>query len=293
MSFKLKKIFLVQFCLSNLMISFSSNAEDIKPSKAINAPTSSFAASSGAGASAPGDASVMDANPAILPALKKQYSVFGGGSWQKDFDLIEAGVFDSTTTPVAMVFRGRETIPNDTRTRDRSFKVGLGYQIPSIPNLSVGLSGEYQQLSLFENWSWKKDNYLMGAGLFYQINLSPENPLFLGLSTNGLFDKYNANITDVGVSIVTLNKYVTLSTDALIDSNNGFQSVVGGINIATESYFDLKGSIGYNPNHSRFFWGSGIFFKAPVLHLYYTLVKTDSDDTTIRQTAGVELAFSL
>ena len=93
----------------------------------------------------------------------------------------------------------------------------------------------------------------MGAGLFYQINLSPENPLFLGLSTNGLFDKYNANITDVGVSIVTLNKYVTLSTDALIDSNNGFQSVVGGINIATESYFDLKGSIGYNPNHSRFF----------------------------------------
>lgn len=293
MSFKLKKIFLVQLCLSNFCISFSVFAADPKPSKVLTAPTSSFAALSGAGASASGDASMLDANPAILPALKRQYFVFGGGSWQSNFDLVEAGVFDSTTTSVAMVIRGREIIPNDERARDRSFKVGLGYQIPAIDNLSLGISGEFQQISLFENWAWRKENYLMGVGLFYQINIPNGNPIFLGLSSNGLFDKYNANIVDVGISTVTLDKFVILNADALFNSDNGFQSIVGGVSIVAQTYFDLKGSIGYNPNQGRFFWGSGIFFKAPVLHLYYTLVKTDSDDTTLRQTAGVELAFSL
>ena len=292
MSLKLKKIFLVQFCFLNFVISFYAFASDPKPSKTITAPTSSFAASSGAGASAPGDASMMDANPAILPALKKQYSVFGGTSWQNDFDLIEAGIFDSTTTPVSMVIRGRETIPSDKISRDRSLKIGLGYQIPAIPNLSVGGSFEYQQLSLFKIWDWKSENYLMGAGLFYQLNVIDNNPIFLGLSTKGLFDKYNDNIVDIGASIVTLNNLVTLNSDALFDSNNGFQSIVSGANIA-KTFLELKGSLGYNPTKARIFWGSGIFFKAPVLHIYYTLVKADSDDTTIRQTAGVELAFSL
>ena len=292
MSFKLKKINLVQYCLSSIFFSISAFAEAVQPSPALTVPTSSFAASSGAGASAPGDASMMDANPAILPALKRQYSVFGGTSWQSNFDLVEAGVFDSSTTPVAMVIRGRETIPNDT-TRDRSFKVGLGYQIPTLKNLSVGLSGEYQQVSLTDVWTWQNTNYRMGAGLFYQINVPSGEPIFFGLSTNGLFDKYNASIIDVGVSTVTLNGFYSLNADVLFDSLNGFQSVVGGVSILAQTYFDIKGSIGYNPKQARFFWGSGIFFKAPVLHLYYTLVKTDSDDTTLRQTAGVELAFSL
>ncbi len=293
MSFKLKKIILVQFCFSTLFFSISAFANEVKPSSALTAPTSSFAALSGAGASAPGDASMMDANPAILPALKKQYSVFGGTSWQSNFDLIEAGVFDSTTTPVAMVIRGRETIPNDTISRDRSFKVGLGYQIPALKNLSLGVSGEYQQLGLTDRWAWQNTNYRMGAGLFYQLNVPSGEPIFFGLSTNGLFDKYNASIIDVGVSTVTLDRFYTLNADALFDSVNGFQSVVGGVSILIQTYFDIKGSIGYNPKQARFFWGSGIYFKAPVLHLYYTLVKTDSDDTTLRQTAGVELAFSL
>ncbi|APJ04673.1 hypothetical protein [Silvanigrella aquatica] len=292
MSFKLKKIILVQFCFSILFISHSAFADNVKPSAALNVPTSSFAAGSGAGASAPGDASVMDANPAILPALKKQYSVFGGTSWQNYFDLLEAGVFDSTTTPVAMVIRGRQTIPNET-SRDRSFKAAFGYQIPAIPNLSVGLSGEYQQLGLTDSWQWQNSNYRMGAGLFYQINTSWQQPFFLGLSTNGLFDKYNASIIDVGVSTVALNQFYTLNADVLFDSKNGFQSVIGGVNILAQTFFELKGSVGYNPKNERFFWGSGIFFKGPLLHLYYTLVKTDSDDTTLRQTAGVELAFSL
>lgn len=293
MSFKLKKIILVQFCFSNLFFLISAFADTAVPSPALTAPTSSFAALSGAGASAPGDASMMDANPAVLPALKKQYTVFGGTSWQSNFDLVEVGVFDSTTTPIAMVLRGRETIPNDINSRDRSFKVGLGYQIPSIKNLSVGISGEYQQLALKDLWAWQNTNYRMGAGLFYQVNLLNRNPIFFGLSANSLFDKYNANMIDAGVSTVALNRFYTFNADALFDSVNGFQSVVGGINILAQTYFDIKGSIGYNPKQARFFWGSGIFFNAPVLHLYYTLVKTDSDDTTLRQTAGVELAFSL
>ncbi len=293
MSFKLKKIILVQFCFSALFFSIPAFADEVKPSSVLTAPTSSFAASSGAGASAPGDASMMDANPAILPALKKQYSLFGGTSWQSNFDLIEAGVFDSTTTPVAMVIRGRETIPNDTTSRDRSFKAALGYQIPAFKNLSLGLSGEYQQLSLTDRWAWQNTNYRMGAGLFYQVIVPSGEPIFFGLSTNGLFDKYNASIIDVGVSTVTLDRFYTLNADALFDSVNGFQSFVGGVSILIQTYFDIKGSIGYNPKQARLFWGSGIYFKAPVLHLYYTLVKTDTDDTTLRQTAGVELAFSL
>jgi hypothetical protein len=292
MPFKLKKIILVQFCFSSLFFSISAFADDVKPSSTLIAPTASFAASSGAGASAPGDASMMDANPAILPALKKQYSVFGGTSWQSNFDLIEVGVFDSTTTPVSMVIRGRETIPNQV-SRDRSFKVGLGYQIPALSNLSAGISAEYQQVGLTDNWAWQKTNYRVGAGLFYQLNIPSGEPIFFGLSSNGLFDKYNATTFDLGISTVTLNRFYTINADVLFDSETGYQSVVGGVNILIQTYFDVKGSIGYNSKQARLFGGAGIYFKAPVLHLYYTLVKTDSDDTTLRQTAGVELAFSL
>jgi hypothetical protein len=293
MSFKLKNIFLVQFCFSSMLISFKAFAIEVKPASALTAPTSSFAAASGAGASSPGDASMMDANPAILPALKKQYSVFGGTSWKSEFDLVEAGVFDSTTTPVSMVIRARETLPSDTVSRDRSFKLGLGYQIPQLKNLSIGITGEYQQLALYERWAWQNTNYRMGAGLFYQMNTSFGTPIFWGLSTSGLFDKYDAKVIDAGIATALLNGFYIINVDTLFDSKNGLQSIVSGLSIIAQTFFELKGSVGYNLYQDRFFWGTGVFFKAPVLHLYYTLVKTDSDDTTLRQTAGVEFAFSL
>lgn len=288
MFFKLKKIILVQFCFFFFFFTFSVFAAH----DTLIAPTSSFAASSAAGASAPGNESMSDANPAILPALKRQYSVFGGASWQSSLDLVEVGVFDSITTPVAMVIRGRETIPYDI-PRDRSFKAAIGYQIPMIPNLSLGIAGEYQQFNLTEVWSWQDTNYRFDTGAFYQINSLSSGPIFLGLSAKGLFDKYNPSIVDIGISKVTLNGFYTFNIDTLLNSKSGFQSVVGGVNILIQTYFDIKGSIGYNPKEDRFFWGAGIFFKSPVFHLYYTLVRTDSNDTTIRQTAGVELVFSL
>lgn len=293
MSFKLKKIFLVQFCLCILNLSVSAFGSEVKPSQVLNAPTSYLSAASGAGAAAPGDISMLDANPAILPALKKQYSVFGGTSWQEKLDLIEAGVFDSTTTPVAMALRARETIPSDTVTRDRSFTTAVGYQLPFLSNLSLGLSFEYQQLSLSKIWAWQKQNYRLGLGAFYQINTPWKNPIFLGASTKGLFDKYNTTLTDIGISTTAFENYFTFSLDGLIDSKKGFQSIVSGVNVILSNFFEFRGSLGYNPKQDRIFWGSGIFFKGPVLHLYYTLVKTDSDDTTLRQTAGLELAFSI
>ena len=293
MSFKLKKIFFVQFCLSILGISNQALPADIRPSSVLTLPTSYLAAGSGAGASAPGDASMLDANPAILPALKKQYSVFGSGSWQNKLDLVEAGVFDSTTTPIAMAIRARETIPTDTLTRDRSFTAAAGYQLPFLTNLSLGLSFEYQQLSLIDKWAWQNENYRLGVGAFYQVNTPWKNPIFLGVGTRGLFDKYNSNITNVGISTYAFDNYFTFNVDGLIDSKSGFQSLITGVNILIQTYFELRGSIGYNPKQDRIFWGSGIFFKGPVLHLYYTLVKIDSDDTTLRQTAGLELAFSI
>ncbi len=309
MSFKLKKIFLVQFCLSVLAISSGVFATEIKPSDTIYQSTSYFAASSSAGAASVGyddsnggrgyfitggDASMMNANPAILAILKQQYTVFGNASWQNNLDLIEAGIFDSSVTPVAFALTARETIPSDTRTRDRSFKAGAAYRLKDfLNNLSLGLSFEYQQLSLTDKWAWQNENYLMGVGAIYRINTPWDKLIFLGLSQKGLFDKYNSSVTDVGVSTAAFENYYIFNLDALIDSKKGFQSVVTGVNIVLPQYFELRGSIGYNPKQDRIFWGSGIFFKGPLLHLYYTLVKTDSDDTTLRQTAGLELAFSI
>ncbi len=309
MSFKLKKIFLVQLCLSVLIISFGVFAAEIKPSDTLYLPTSYFAASSGAGASfvgdiesptkgkdglSRGDVSMMAANPATLAALKKQYTVFGNASWQYNLDLVEAGVFDSTVTSVAFALAARETLPTETRTRDRSIKVAAAYQLKDIfDDLILGLSYDFQQLSLTDKWAWQNDNHLMGVGALYRIKSPWDKYIFLGLSQKGLFDKYNSSLTDVGVSTTAFENYYIFNIDALIDSKKGFQSVVTGVNIVLPQYFELKGSIGYNPKQDRIFWGSGIFFKGPLLHLYYTLVKTDSDDTTLRQTAGLELAFSI
>ncbi|WP_186647818.1 hypothetical protein [Fluviispira vulneris] len=293
MSFKLKNIIFVQCCLSNIFFQELSFADTPKPSYALMSPSSTFAALSGAGAAAPGDASMVDANPAILPALKKEYYLFGGTAWQKQADMVEFGIFDSYLTPVATVLRARETLSSDDIERDRRFTLGLAYQIPEIKNLSIGLSFEYQQLILTEKWKWQAENYRMGAGLFYQIDLASGRPIFLGLSSLGMFDKYNPTSFDAGISTVVLDGYYTLSADALFDSKSGFLSAVGGFNVAVHRFFDIKGSVGYNPNESRFFWGTGIFFNGPVLRLYYTLVKTDSDDTTLRQTAGAQVALSL
>lgn len=292
MSLKLKKIILVQFCFLNLIYFIPAFSHDFSPSDALNRPSSSLAASSGAGASAPGDASMMDANPAILPALKRQYTLSTGMAWSSKIDSFEVSAFDSTLPPLAMAIRVRETIPNGT-SRDRSIKVGLGYKLPNVSNLSLGLSFDYQQINLTELWKWNENNYRVGLGAFYQINLNSDSPIFLGLSTNGLFDKYNAKTFDFGVSTFLLDQSVNLSSDVLFDTKNGLQSFVGGLTFITKVFLEVKGSVGYNPKFSRFFWGSGIFLKSPVLHVYYTLVKNDSNDTTLKQTAGIEFALSL
>ncbi|KAB8028099.1 hypothetical protein [Fluviispira multicolorata] len=293
MSFKLKNIIFVQCCLANFLMQSQTFADTPKSFYSLMSPTSTFAALSGAGAAAPGDASMVDANPALLPALKKEYYFFGGAALQNQVDLMELGIFDSSSTPIAAVFRARETFLNDDINRDRRFTLGLAYQMTQIKNLSIGVSGEYQQLNLSEKWKWDKENYRIGAGLFYQIDLASGRPIFLGLSSNGMFDKFNPTVFDAGVSTVILDGYYTVNADALFDSNSGFLSAVSGLNVAVHKFFDIKGSVGYNPRESRFFWGTGIFFNGPVLRLYYTLVKTDSNDTTLRQTAGAQIALSL
>jgi hypothetical protein len=68
---------------------------------------------------------------------------------------------------------------------------------------------------------------------------------------------------------------------------------VWGLNLQPNLFFELRSHVGYNLKKAHFFGGGGLFLKAPILHLYYTLVKTNLDDTTLRQTTGVELSFSI
>lgn len=291
MSFKLKNIILVQSSFYALNCGTCCFAAETKTSNALNAPHSTLSALSNAGAAAPGDASMVDANPALLAAFKKEYYFFSGVAWQNEFESFEIGAFDSTTSSLAASLKVRQTIPNGI-AKDRSFQLGLGYQIPQIQNLSIGLSGEYQQLSLIETWSSNQKNFNLGTGVLYQINFNDSSPLFLGLSSRKIFDRESATTFDFGLSKNVLNGFYTLSADTLLNSKNGLQSLVSGMSITINKFFDIKGSIGYNPKMNEFFWGSGIFFNGPVLRVYYTLVKPDSSDKTLRQTAGVHLALS-
>ena len=108
---------------------------------------------------------MMAANPATLAALKKQYTVFGNASWQYNLDLVEAGFLILLLLQLLSALAARETLPTETRTRDRSIKVAAAYQLKDIfDDLILGLSYDFQQLSLTDKWVWQNDNHLMGVG---------------------------------------------------------------------------------------------------------------------------------
>ena len=261
-----------------------------RPSEQLTTPTASYQALSGAGAAAPGDVSQMDANPAILPALTKQYTLFGGTSWETHPDLLEAGVFDSMTSPVAAALRIRQTIPETPLSRDRRATLAMAYQLPRS-GWSIGAMGDYEQLKVDGLTNEEETNAFGGVGVFYNMKKPNLPPLFAGVGVTHLGDSFDPTRYDVGLG-TSLNAY-DLSIDALADDDGGFKAYTGGLGIRANNFLELKASLGYNTEGERSFWGAGAFFKAPVLHLFYTLGKPDQDDAKVRQFLGLELSFSI
>lgn len=289
MFFKLKNIPFVQLFTYIAFWNVSAYAEN----PALRIPTGTLAAMSNAGAAASGDQSVVDINPAILPALKKQYTLFGNTAFQNQFNLIELGIFDSKTSAFSAVVKARETLPDSSTTRDRRATLGLAYQIPDT-HLSFGLSGDYELIDLSSNFVYSTVNSFMGAGVLYQWSFSEEHSLFLGASLTRLFDRVNPSVVDLGISTALFKGFYTFSLDALLNNISGTQSFAAGLNIAANEFLDIRGSFGYNPKDQNTFWGAGVFFNAPILHLYYTVSLFDTNvvsTTSPTQTAGLALVF--
>jgi hypothetical protein len=302
MKFQYKSFFFIfvklYFCFLGILFfqinswGSSFSLQEIPPSKSLSLPTASLAAYSGVGAASPGDYSSADVNPAILSALKRQYTIFGDTAWQRHINLMDVGVLDSTTTHVATLIRVRESVPSDEDTRDRRFGLGLSFRVPKT-SLSVGLSLDYEELMLSSLTSYKAENFFGGAGLFYEYVTKSERPIFAGVSINRLFDTYNDPNYDAGLATAFLKGFYTVGIDGLFTSLSGLQKVVSTMSIAANPFLDLKGSYGYDILAKKQVWGAGIFFKAPVLHLFYTFANSDSSDTTtLRQTAGFAFNFA-
>jgi hypothetical protein len=256
----------------------------------LDAPTGTWAALSGGGVAAAGDSSVIDVNPALLAAIEKQYTLFGAMSKQTHVNLWEAGILDNTTSALAGEIRVRQTIPNETG-RDRRISAALAGQVEKT-NLSLGLGITWDQFGLnTTDFKYDSDNWSVSPGLLYQKTFRSGVPMFFGLSLVKLGDKYDPNYLYAGLSTSLFNRILSLNMDTRTSSESGFVSVIGGATVTAHDFLELRGSGGYNPRDARSFWGTGIFFNAPILHLYYTVARLDMDDTTVRHTLGLALSF--
>lgn len=292
MLFKLDRLRFVGLFTFALFFNSRTFAEDRKPSYALDLPVSTSAAMNGVGAAAPGDVSVMDVNPALLSAIKKQYTLFGDTGWQKYLDVWDAGVFDSVSSPVAAALRARQSVPEET-SRDVRYTLALAYQIPKT-NVSFGVSGNMEHLGVSNYWSEHEDErYFFGTGVFYTYHFASGRPLFLGASVNKIFDKLLPVTADLGAAVPFFDGIYTASFDVLTNAKSGTRNFTAGLGIAVNPFFDLKGSVGYTPKDSRTFWGGGIFFNAPLLHLYYTFAKMDAEERELRHSAGCQLTFTM
>lgn len=264
----------------------------VPPSASLYLPTASLSAYSGVGAAAPGDYSAVDVNPAIMSALKKQYTLFGNTAWQTNDKLIELGVFDNSTTQVSTLIRIRESVPNQDDTRDRRYTLGISYQIPKT-HISFGISLDYEQLTLTNLTSSKDFNYFAGTGFLYEYTMTSGRPIFIGGGMNRIFDAYGSIIYDVGISTTFLEGFYSISLDTLSSNLSGLNKIVGSLDIIANHFLDLKGSYGYATRDQKAVWGGGVFFHGPVLQLFYTFASSDSNaSSTLRQTAGCALNFN-
>lgn len=291
MYFKLKFFSIVQIP-TLFFISFGclNQARSIAPSL-LESPAGTANASSGTGVAAPGDASVGDINPALLPVIKKQYTIFTNGSYSKDFDALEFGLLDSLmSSEVAALVRVRETIPSDLIKRDRRASLALGYE-PKNSAFSVGMIANYDWLELLALRKYESSNWNLGLGGLYKLHLASGHYLFFGTSLLRLFDSKEKPFIDTGMSLEAFDGFYTFHGDLVASTVSGVQKGVIGIILHTKNYLDLRGSVGFNPENRRVFWGSGIYFGGPRINLYYSIARVDDDDTTPRQVAGLSISF--
>jgi hypothetical protein len=286
-------LFFLSFIFFQLKTSASTFVDNvIPPSSSLYLPTASLAAYNGLGAAAPGDYSSAEVNPAIMSALKKQYTVFGDTSWQRSANLVDFGVIDSTTTKIATLIRIRESIPNTPDLRDRRYTLGFSYQVPQT-DFSLGLTMDYEQLTITNLTSSDSSNFFTGAGVLYELFSKSVQPIFLGIGINRIFDAYSPIQYDTGISTTFFDGFYTISMDALTTNLSGLQKIVGSMAIETNKFLDFKGSYGYLTREKKNVWAAGLFFRAPVLQLFYTFASSDSSDTTsLRQSAGCALNFA-
>ena len=279
--------------MSSTLPAFADTVKVLPPSHYLTEPTASLAAYSGLGAAMPGDYSAIDVNPAIMSAFRNQYLIFADTAKDAHTGLLDFGVLDSASTEVAASVRFRQSIPGYEEQRDRRLSLALSYEIPKT-NLSLGVSFDYEQLSLSSFSKYNDSNYFGGIGFLYEYITSSGRPFFVGVGVNHISDSYIPVQYDIGLSTTFFDGFYAISLDTLLASEGGLQQVSSGLDIIANRFLDLKGSFGYRPKIKKNVWGAGIFFHAPVLQVFYTFASSDSNVTTkIRQTAGLALNFAM
>ncbi|MBX9704042.1 MAG: hypothetical protein K2X39_07795 [Silvanigrellaceae bacterium] len=288
------KSYIPIFCFLNFIQFFFSAASDarVNPSPALNSNTGNLAAFSGGGYASTADISFTDSNPAGLAVLDRQYIFTSATTFHSQgFQLYEVGNFDSVNTDIAGALRLRQTNLS-TGSIDRRLTLGLAYKLEWLGNFALGLSGDYSQIDVRQNWRGVGDNFNGRVGLFYGFKLL-DIPVNFGVAGGGLFDKYVAKNLGIGLSTVGLRGFYIFNVDMLMNSLDGINQLMSGVTIFAQQYLDIKASYGYNLKNKKSFGAGGFFLKSEIIRMYYVLMRENSPDKYIKHSFGLDILIAL
>lgn len=288
----LKNFLLLSLCVLLYGIFFSGTAHATEDSRLyLNFPFASAQALSRGGVAAPGDASSLNVNPALLSVSQKNYEIYSQYGFAGHINSLNLGVKDAVSSPVAAAFQIQQLFGNSSKKRQRRFSLGLSYLLNEIP-LSLGMSVNFDQYNLVEITDGGDDSrFSANFGAVYELHIK-EQPVFAGFSIRGINDPIMPTIYNLGLSTPFYDGIYFLNVDSSVDAKQSWREQAG-IQVHANKYLDIKGSVGYNVSSHTPYYGAGIFFNAPVLHVYYSVAKIDLGDKTFWQTAGISINLAM
>jgi hypothetical protein len=112
--------------------------------------------------------------------------------------------------------------------------------------------------------------------------------VFLGLSSDGLYDSTDTpKDHGAGVSI-QLGQYFLFNGDLLFDADSLREMVVGA-SVFPRDFLDFAVSYGYDPKAGGHRWGGGLVVKSQQARLIYSVNRSSQSSSRMVHTAGIAI----
>ncbi len=287
---KILRLWILFLFLSSKSVFSEINAAK-DPRLYLNFPFAGAQALSNGGIAAPGDSSSPSVNPALLSVSQQNYEIFTQYGFSGDINSLNLGIKDNVSTEVSAEFRVHQLLGENQEDRQRRMSLALSYLLHKIP-LSIGMTINFDQYNLDKwNSSGTSSRFSANLGSVYECKVG-DQPLFLGFAVNRLNDSTLPTTFDFGLSAPIYNGIYYTSLDSILDVDGKWKEQFG-VQLQANKYFEMKGSFGYNISSQQIYYGAGLFFNAPVLHVYYGIARLDLNDKTLWQTAGLSINLSM